>query len=239
MASEAPAATTSITETRAPEKPPADPITDSATAGDKESDPATKDNGTAAATSTTPAPVVDTEDKTKPEATDAPKEPTETSVTKEGAKQTPAATVDSTSKPTIGIASAVASAVPAAPAQLPVPGPVTEPSSAPETAKAATNGTALTETVETENDDAKAGDKRPAEEPTAGEKSDGPVTKVKDAVKKAVEPLAKKIKTDDKVEQAEPENGTNGVKRGKSKREKKPAAPVGRTERKTRSQGPL
>ncbi|KAI6376036.1 hypothetical protein MCOR25_002851 [Pyricularia grisea] len=231
MASEAPTAATSITELGASEKPPVDPTTDSATEGG--------DNGTAAATSTTPAPAADTEDKAKSEATDAPKEPTKTSVAEEGPKHTPAATADSTSKPAVGVTAAVASAVPAAPAQLPVPGPVTAPSSTTEPAKAATNGAATTEAVETKNDDAKAGDKRPAEEPAAVDKSDGPATKVKDAVKKAVEPLAKKMKTDDKVDKAEPENSTNGIKRGKSKREKKPAAPVGRTERKTRSQGPL
>ncbi|TLD30324.1 hypothetical protein PspLS_02255 [Pyricularia sp. CBS 133598] len=239
MATEAPAATTSITEPGTSEKPPVDPPTDSAAGGGDESNPTTKNNGAAAETSTAPAPVADTEDETKSEATYAPKESTKTSVAEEGTKQTPAARADSTSKHTVGVAAAVASAVPAAPAQLPVPGPVTAPSSAPEPAKAVTNGGATTEAVETKNDDVKAGDKRPAEEPAAGEKSDGPVTKVKDAVKKAVEPLAKKMKTDDKVEKAEPENGTNGVKRGKSKREKKPAAPVGRTERKTRSQGPL
>ncbi|KAH8847984.1 hypothetical protein MCOR27_009086 [Pyricularia oryzae] len=239
MASEAPPATTSITEPGASDKPPVDPTTDSATGGGDDSSATTKDNGAAAATSTTPAPVADIEDKAKSETTDAPKEPIKPAVTEEGAKQTPAVTADSASKPTVGIASAVASAVPAAPAQLPVPAPVTAPSSAPEPAKAATNGSATAEALETMNDDAKVGDKRSAEEPAAKENSDGPVTKVKDAVKKAVEPLAKKMKTDDNVEKAEPENGTNGVKRGKSKREKKPAAPVGRTERKTRSQGPL
>lgn len=125
---------------------------------------------------------------------------------------------------------------------------------------AATNGAASSDK------DSKVGDKRPAETVQAEANSsadaaaatnNGPVSKAKAAVKKAAEPLAKKLKTDKRdkgdadvaMANAAPpanettkpvENGTNGLKRTKStKRDKKLAAPVGRTERKTRSQGPI
>lgn len=125
----------------------------------------------------------------------------------------------------------------------------------------ASAGLATTNGAASSDKDAKAGDKRSAgtveadasADATAATTNNGAVSKAKAAVKKAVEPLAKKVKTDksDKgdadvtMADADPvakpvENGTNGLKRTKStKRDKKPAVPVGRTERKTRSQGPI
>lgn len=242
MSSEATAVAAPVPESgSASEKPLTNSTIDSTAGSGNGSNAATEDQPRAPVTAVPASPAAEAAETTKLNVPDASKEPATTAVNDKGEEKPPAATAESVPEPTIGITSAVAAAVPGAPAQLPVPGSAVAPPLAPVTAQSGvtTNGTATSEAVVTKNGDTKSGNKRPAEEPPAGEGSDGPISRVKKAAKKAVEPIAKKLKTDNHEESTKPANGANGLQHSKSKREKKPAAAVGRTERKTRSQGPL